>query len=94
MTHRHDRTPNPRDSQSTRSSPVGIYTDGCRLVLAGAPLLADTTDYGASEPTVSAGVAPATSRRTKAEALGLVLGVFGILLGLALTVGATLPVGR
>lgn len=32
-------------------------------------------------------------RRDKIEALGLLLGMLGILLGLALTVGATLPFG-
>lgn len=33
------------------------------------------------------------SRRDKIEALGLLLGMLGILLGLALTVGGTLPFG-
>lgn len=33
------------------------------------------------------------SRRDKIEALGLLLGMLGILLGLALTLGATLPFG-
>jgi len=34
-----------------------------------------------------------SSRRDTLEALGLLLGVLVILLGLALTVGATLPIG-
>jgi hypothetical protein len=33
------------------------------------------------------------SRRAKTEALGLLLGMLGILFGLALTVGAPLPFG-
>lgn len=34
-----------------------------------------------------------SSRREKLEALGLLLGVLGILLGLALTAGVTVPFG-
>ncbi len=38
-------------------------------------------------------VVPEPGRRDKIEALGLLLGMLGILLGLALTVGATFPFG-
>ena len=34
-----------------------------------------------------------TTRRARVEALGLLWGVLGVPLGLALTVGATLPIG-
>ncbi len=40
------------------------------------------------------GVLRPASRRDKIEALGLLLGMLGILLGLTLTVGATLPFGQ
>lgn len=57
-----------------------------------------TTFAGAHHPTEQRGidgdaVVRPPSRRDKVEALGLLLGILGILLGLALTVGATLPSG-
>jgi hypothetical protein len=52
------------------------------------------TPDGALDPGVLPNVVRAPSRRVKAEALSLVLGMLGILLGLALTVGGPLPGGR
>ncbi len=44
---------------------------------------------------IRAGVgATGSSRREAFETLGLLLAVLGILLGLALTVGASIPIGR
>jgi hypothetical protein len=58
-------------------------------------MTAFATPHNAWEPgVVGATVAlrPST-RRARVEALGLLLGVLGVLLGLVLTVGAPLPVG-
>ena len=53
------------------------------------------TSQPGGEPVGIGGIAVVrrSSRRDTVEALGLLLGVLGILLGLALTVGATLPIG-
>jgi hypothetical protein len=41
----------------------------------------------------AAAVLRPSTQRDSVEALGLLLGVLGVLLGLVLTVGATLPIG-
>lgn len=53
-----------------------------------------TREHG-REPSDIAGIVARrrSSRRDTFEAIGLLLGVLIILLGLALTVGATLPIG-
>ncbi len=47
---------------------------------------------GISSPDGTALLRP--SGRDKVEALGLLVGMLAVLLGLALTVGATLPIGQ